>query len=320
MRPPSALNHSSDQCNADWRALGTSVRLVVTDPDRLDEGRFLLESDLAALDAACSRFRPDSELRLLEDSAGRTVTISPLLTAAILVALHAAAITGGDLDPTMGGALRALGYDRTFERVAPTGPAVRLRIREWSSWQQLRFDPQARTLTLPPGTALDLGATAKAWAADRAAAKLAAVLRCGVLVSLGGDIAVAGQVPNDGWRIRVQDVTGDPDDPPVGPSSTVALLRGGLATSSTVSRRWLRGGDVMHHILDPRTRFPAAPVWRTVSVAADSALDANIASTVAVIRGHAALRWLADLAVAARLVDATGTVHTLGGWPEAAAA
>ena len=132
----------------------------------------------------------------------------------------------------------------------------------------MQFDEQSRIVVLPAGARLDLGATAKAWAADRSAGRLAEALGCGVLVSLGGDIAVAGEAPPGGWRVRFQDVTGRPEEPPVGPSAVVAIRGGGLATSSTMARRWRRGGDVLHHILDPRTGLPAPPCWRTVSVAA----------------------------------------------------
>jgi thiamine biosynthesis lipoprotein len=169
---------------------------------------------------------------------------------------------------------------------------------------------------MPEGVQLDLGATAKAWAADRSAARIAAQAGCGVLVSLGGDIAVAGPAPDGGWRIRVQDVTGDPGERPDGPYALVAIRDGGLATSSTAARRWQRGGDVLHHILDPRTARPAEPVWRTVSVAAGTCADANAASTAAVIRGRPALGWLASLGLPARLVDATGVVFTVAGWPD----
>jgi thiamine biosynthesis lipoprotein len=95
----------------------------------------------------------------------------------------------------------------------------------------------------------------------------------------------------------------------------VALHSGGLATSSTAARRWRRGGDVLHHILDPRSGLPAAPVWRTVSVAAATCTDANVASTAAIIRGDAAPGWLGRLGLAARLVAESGAVLTLGGWP-----
>ena len=297
--------------SASWRALGTLVQLVVTDPGALPDARRLLENDLAEVDAACSRFRADSEIRALKG--GHPLKISPLLAEAIAVGLRAARLTDGDVDPTVGAAMSAVGYDRDFEKIEPNGPPLRLTVRKVPGWQQVRLDGQ--TLIMPAGVQLDLGATAKAWAADRSAARIAARLGCGALVSLGGDIAVAGPAPDGGWRIRVQDVTGAPGDPPGGPYALIAIRDGGLATSSTAARRWQRGGDVLHHILDPRTGLPAEPVWRTVSVTAGSCADANAASTAAVIRGHRAQGWLTRLGLPARLVDATGAVFTVAGWP-----
>ena len=299
------------EASASWRALGTLVQLVVTDPSALPEARQVLESDLAEVDAACSRFRPDSEIRALK---GGRQAISPLLAEAIGVALRAARLTDGDVDPTVGAAMSAVGYDRDFEHIIPNGPPLALTVRTVPGWREVHLD--GRSLTMPAGVQLDLGATAKAWAADRSAARIATSTGSGVLVSLGGDIAVAGPAPDGGWRIRVQDVTGAPGDPPAGPYAQIAIRDGGLATSSTAARRWQRGGDVLHHILDPRTGLPAEPVWRTVSVAAGSCADANAASTAAVIRGRRALGWLAQLGLPARLVDATGVVFTVAGWPD----
>jgi thiamine biosynthesis lipoprotein ApbE len=299
---------------AGWRALGTQVRVVVADGERLDDARRMLEADLAEVDAACSRFRPDSELNALPRDGG-SVTIGPLLAEAIGAALRAAALTEGDVDPTVGAALAMLGYDRDFARIAPDAPGTYQKVSATmiAGWQNVRLD--GRVLTMPPGTSLDLGATAKAWAAERSAARIADSLGQGVLVSLGVDIAVAGPPPAGGWTIRVQDVTGDPDDQPEGTYSVVAIRDGGLATSSTAVRRWRRGGNVLHHILDPRTGAPADTMWRTVSVTAGTCTDANAASTAAIIRGRQAPSWLAGHGLAARLVDTRGIVITVGGWP-----
>jgi len=307
---------------ASWRALGMLTQLVVTDPGQLAAARDLLTEDLTELDVTCSRFRPDSEIVALGDAAREataplTVTVSPLLAQAIAVALSAASLTDGDVDPTVGGVLSELGYDRDFSQVPATGPALPggVGFRVIPGWRSIKLDPATRRLTVPPGVQLDLGATVKGWAADRSAARIADKLGCGVLVSLGGDTSVAGEPPDGGWRIRVQDVTGLPDQPAPGPSTVVAIAGGGLATSSTAARRWQRGGDVLHHILDPRTGLPAAPVWRTVSVAAASCADANTAATAAIIRGRQAPAWLASLNLPARLVEPDGTVLTVAGWP-----
>ena len=300
---------------AGWTALGCWVHLVVTDRAALDAARSMLEADLADLDAACSRFRADSELVALDRAQGRPVRLSPLLANAVAVALRAAELTDGDVDPTVGEAIVAAGYDRDFSLVPPDGPAINLAVKAVPGWRHVRLDPATRTLAMPAGIRLDLGATAKAWAADRAAARIAAELGGGVLVGLGGDIAVAGQAPPGGWRIRVQDVTGRPEDVAEGPSTVVAITSGGLATSSTTARRWRRGGNVLHHILDPRTGLPPAPVWRTVSVTAATCADANTASTAGIIRGEHAPGWLAATGLPARLVDVSGRVETVAGWP-----
>jgi thiamine biosynthesis lipoprotein ApbE len=318
------------QAFAAWPALGMLIQLMVTEPGRLGTARELLESDIAALDLACSRFRPDSELVAVGHAARGapgpvTVAVSPLLAEAVEVALRAARLTDGDVDPTVGGALAALGYDRDYREL--TGLAATTRgaagpgpggvgARLIPGWQSVAIDVAAGQLTVPAGIQLDLGATVKGWAADRSAARLAEHLGCGVLVSLGGDTAVAGPAPEGGWQVRVQDKTGLPSEPADGPSQVVAIRDGGLATSSTAARRWRHGGDVLHHILDPRTGLPAAPVWRTVSVAAASCADANTAATAAIIRGAHAPAWLGGLRLPARLVAPDGTVATIAGWPE----
>jgi thiamine biosynthesis lipoprotein len=299
------------------------IQLVVTSPRLLPAARELLEADLLALDLACSRFRADSELVAVSNvarsaAAPVTITVSPLLAKAVAVSIRAAQLTDGDVDPTVGGALAELGYDRDFAEVARDGapagsPGVGVRVIP--GWRSVRVDVDKQRLMVPAGVQLDLGATVKGWAADRAAGRIADALDCGVLVSLGGDTAVAGEPPEGGWRIRVQDRTALPGEPPDGPSQVVTIKDGGLATSSTAARRWRRGGDVLHHILDPRTGRPAAPVWRTVSVAAASCADANTAATATIIRGRQALPWLAGLRLPARLVGQDGTVHTVNAWP-----
>ncbi|EIV91478.1 FAD:protein FMN transferase [Frankia sp. QA3] len=293
--------------SAAWPVWSTTAQVVVTDPGRLDAARRLVADQLAAVDAVASRFRADAEIVRLDAAAGSPQQLSPLLAELIGVALAAARRTGGDVDPTVGGPLADLGYDRDIALLAPGGPPVRVVRRPAPGWQRVRLT--GRVLTLPADVRLDLGATAKAHTADRCAALVADRLGVGVLVSLGGDIATAGPPPPGGWRVRVQDQPGEP-------ACTVGLPPGGaLATSSTLGRRWRRGHRLLHHVLDPRTCQPAPAVWRTVTVAAVSCLAANTASTAAIVRGAAAPESLRREGLAARLVDAGGAVITVAGWP-----
>jgi len=302
----------------DGRALGVDVRLVVTDAGTIDTARDILLRELDELDRACSRFRPDSEIATIDRAQGRRVLISPLLTEAIGVALDAARGTAGDLDPTLGQVMSSLGYDRDFAAVPVDDPAAPVVVRHRVNWTAVELNPAACTVRVPAGVHLDLGATAKAWAADRAAARIRDVVGGSVLVGLGGDIALAGESLAEGWPIQVQDRPdgSDPGDADTaGPTQTVAVHTGGLATSSTTARRWRRGGETMHHLLDPRTGAPAVTPWRTVSVAAPTCLAANIASTTAIIRGVMGQKSLQDSGFAGRLVDHGGRVTTVNGWP-----
>lgn len=299
----------------DLTAIGVAVRVVVTDPSAADTAAELLARRLAELDLACSRFRTDSEIGAVNAAAGRSTPVGPLLAEAIEVALDAARTTGGAVDPTVGSSLVRLGYDGDFAGLPADGERVEASWRRSAHWSQVQLDRVAGTVRMPAGVQLDLGATAKAWAADRAAEALGAELGCGVLVSLGGDLAMVGEAPEGGWAVRVQDLPGRLEDEPAGPSCTVAVRSGGLATSSTAARRWRRGGELLHHLIDPVTGMPARSVWRTVTVAAPTCLAANVASTAAIVRSHAALPGLAAAGHPARLVDLDGEVTLLNGWP-----
>jgi thiamine biosynthesis lipoprotein len=217
------------------------------------------------------------------------------------------------VDPTVAPALVALGYDRDFAAVQSDAQHD-VRGVPAAGWRTVALDARRRLLRLHPDCRLDLGATAKALAADRAAVAIARATGSPTLVNLGGDIATAGPVPAGGWAVRVT------DDHRAGPGAqgqSVVVSGGGLATSSTTVRRWRRAGRTVHHIVDPATGEPAAPVWRTVSVAAASCVDANTASTAAIVRGAGAPDWLEALGLPARLVDPEGAVVTVGAWPVA---
>jgi thiamine biosynthesis lipoprotein len=182
------------------------------------------------------------------------------------------------------------------------------------AWR-IQHDASLRRITVPAGVGLDLGATSKALAADRAARRIAERTGGGVLVGLGGDIAAAGPAPADGWSIAIAD---DHRTAEATPDTLVAIRGGGLATSSITSRSWPTGRGLRHHLIDPRTGDNPDPYWRTVSVAAGSALWANAAATAAIILGEEATDWLTDRRLPTRLVRIDGSVFTTCGWPDEA--
>lgn len=294
---------------ASFDAIGVRNTVVVSDEAALPRALELVRAAVAQLDDVCSRFRGDSELVRLNEAGGGIV--SPLLFAAIDTALRAAERTDGIVDPTVGSQVRALGYDRDFQLVLRRGPAPVLERRPASGWRSVDLDRERSGIRLAPGTELDLGATAKAFAADRIARSTHAATSVPVLVSLGGDIAVAGPAPDGGWPVLVTD-----DSRGLGTAGqVVAIFDGGLATSSTTVRRWRAGGVEVHHIVDPATGAPADETWRTVSVTAATCVAANTASTAAIVLGHSAPAWLAARGLAARLVRPDGAIVRVGGWP-----
>ena len=240
------------------RAFGTFVTLLTTEAAALEQAHAVLTAELLAVDAACSRFRRDAELWRVNHARGRPVRVSPLLGEALTVALAAARLTDGDVDPTCGTSLVRLGYDRDFARARRRTSTLRQPAAPAPGWRSVEFDPGLGEVRVPAGAVLDLGATAKALAADRAAEAIAAELGCGVLVNLGGDIRVAGPAPEDGWRVGIADDVGFDGGPASG--HAVMIRTGGLATSGTAVRSWRRGSARLRHIVVPGHRAARAVV------------------------------------------------------------
>lgn len=302
---------------ARWQTLGTYAFLATEDLTDLDRAETVARDVLAEVDRTCSRFRADSDLVRANNRAGRWVEVDPLLVAATEVALQAARETDGLVDPCLGLSLVSLGYDRdiddvrrrpTYSRLSPLHPRP-------GAWREVGVDP-AGAIRVPVGVALDLGATAKAWASDLVARTIVETLECHLVVSLGGDVRIDGpDTPHPGWPVLV---TERPDDTEGG--EIVHLGGGGLATSSTQTRRWRTGDVVHHHLLDPRTGWPVEETWRTATATGPTCVAANTASTAALVLGEAAPEWLRHRSVTGRLVARSGQVVRLGSWPDPAGA
>ncbi|MEN9938882.1 MAG: hypothetical protein RLZZ387_5461 [Chloroflexota bacterium] len=260
----------------------------------------------AGWERALSRFQPDSELSQLNGGDAEHVRpISAELTLALGAALEAARWSEGLVVPTVLGALEAAGYGRSFETIALLDGEMESDVVV-PDWRGIYLDAGRRHVRLPAGVRIDLGGTAKGWAADRAVLRLAAAGPA--LVDAGGDIAISGPM-SDGslWPIAVAD--------PRAPDHELALLligQGGVATSGRDQRRWRRGGEWQHHIIDPRTGRPARTDVLSATVVGPSALDAEVAAKVVLLRGaEEGMAWIEERAsFAALVVRANGDVLT----------
>lgn len=296
--------------SAGFRAIGTTNEILATRPDALASAVALASDYLRELDATCSRFRSDSELSQFAAQAVANDTTwyaSPLLLDYLHAARYAAELTDGLVDFTVGSALISTGYDQDVD-------AVRARedfhttAADVPGWERVVFGSLGR-VSVPQGTVIDLGATAKAHAADQIARLLALRLPGGFLVNLGGDIATSGDVPDDGWSVGVEAADGTE-------RQAVAITSQAITTSSTQLRTWHTDAGQAHHIIDPRTGDTAAAVWAQVSCVATTALEANAASTAALVLGEDAVAWLDARGVPARLERLDGTPVFTGGWPQ----
>ncbi|HXZ61402.1 MAG TPA: FAD:protein FMN transferase [Acidimicrobiales bacterium] len=295
-----------------FKAIGTTATVVVGDPAAAHAAASALAEELRAIDLACSRFRADSELQAVHAGAGRPVRVGALLFEALETALDAAVRTGGAVDPTVGNAIAALGYDADLDEVLARPPSPPRALGPVAGYQHLQLDARERTVRIPQGVRLDLGSTAKALAADRAAARIARDIGGGVLVSLGGDVAVAGPPPPGGWAVGIARESSTPVEDV---DQVVAINRGGLASSATSVRAWRSGARQVHHIVDPRTGDCADPYWVLVSATGASCVEANVAATAAIVWGEEAPERLARLGQSARLVRYDGDIVSVNGWP-----
>lgn len=291
---------------AEFATWGTYVQLVCPG-DVAAQSELLTRWVLTEVDRTCSRFRPASDLSRANARAGRWTEVDPLLVAAVAAAVAVAGDTAGLVTPLLGRSLVALGYDRDLEelRRSPSDTPRMLPRPTPDSWSLLRW--QEAAVRVPTDTALDLGSIGKAWAADLVAGTIRAELGVPALVDIGGDIAVTGA---GGWPVAVQE---HPDAAQA--DQLVWLDGGGLATSSTRARRWTQAGATCHHVLDPRTGLPTSGPWHTVTATGPTCVAANAATTAALVLGEAAVPWLEERGVDARLVPASGPVRAVGRWP-----
>lgn len=270
-----------------FRSMGCDVVVAGASPAE----RRAIERLFDDRDRIFSRFRPDSELNRVNAAAGSPVRVSQDFAEMLDVALEAAEETGGLVEPTLGAELEAAGYDADFDslehdRAAPVAAPIAAR-------RPVAVRVDGRSVGVPEGVKLDLNGVVKGKTVDDALALLGG----DGFVSAGGDLAVRGSI--------VAALPG---------GGTVRLLRGALATSGSDRRRWLRGGLMQHHLIDPRAGAPASSPWEQVTVCGLTCVGADVAAKAAFLLGADGPAWLDVRGIPGRFVDAAGGVLTNGAW------
>jgi len=249
-RPVSPGSQSRD---ISFPSMGTHARLIVEGADAAPAREFL-----AAFERRLTRFDPASELSALNVSPVDIVPASPLLRRFVVGALWAAERSGGLVDPTLLGPLRAAGYDRdrrhaelpladALREAPPRAPAAAHPDAPWRA-----ISVGAATIARPPGLELDSGGTGKGLAADLTAMLLERADR--FAVDCGGDLRVGGAVATSGLNVRLwRDAAGRP----------------------------------AHHLLDPSTGRPAWTGLVGATAFAPTALEAEVLAKAALLSGPA---------------------------------
>ncbi len=298
-----------DECRLSLPAMGSTVEVVLLDaPPGSDAW---VRTRLSALERAWSRFDQRSELVALNRRAGGApVPASDLLRTAVDASLQLWRATDGWFDPTTLRALEWAGYDRSFTEVRSRSGSAACVGSPPATPTPLGVivDDDRGTITLPAGVTLDLGGVGKGLAADLLATELMERGSSGVLVSVGGDIAVAGTGPDGGWRIPVVDPT---DGHRV--RWVVPIESGAIVQSNRLVRQWRAGDEHCHHLIDPSTSLPSRSGIAAAVVVSDRAWWAEGVAKAALLAGAAAgSSLIGRLAKAGWLVRDNGTVTLAG--------
>lgn len=280
--------------------MGSTAELMFDGPATLAPRAF---ERLRALEHSWSRFLPDSELNRLHERPEQWVRVSHELFTALRWCGRLHEETEGRFDPSIRTALEQWGYDRTFWDIDETAPVPTSTPTRGLGGMQLRRDDEA--VWLPAGLRLDLGGIGKGLAADLLAGELLGMGAAGAYVCMGGDIAVAGDVPDGGWQVPLHHPDTDL------PFDHFPLHCGGLVMSTTRMRSWQRGdGSTAHHLIDPTTGAPADTDVVAVAVAALSAARAEALAKAVVVAGSTkGVELLESFGVDGWIVTETGVLR-----------
>ena len=260
-----------------FRVMASDAHVILVDP--AEGAQELARSRLQELEGRWSRFLPDSDVSRLNTTPHALTFVSPDTIALLVTMKHAWRVSQGRYDPAMLSAINAAGYSTSIDgsgrTSCPSGAPV-----DGGTIADVSIDPDASAVMVPAGVGLDAGGIGKGLAADMVVTELLSAGTGGALVSVGGDLAAAGTPPGAGWHVAVEHPLDASRD-----LMTLVLGAGGIATSSTLSRRWIRDGRRRHHVIDPLTRTCARTDLAAVTVIARAGWEAEVHATAALLCG-----------------------------------
>lgn len=291
-----------------FHAMGTTIVLVTR--EEVTAAAYRVARDLfAEWEQTLSRFRAESELSRLNMAAGFRRAVSPLLLKTLVAALDAARATRGVYDPTVQQRMVEIGYDRSFDELAPQlPPSVYVQPAATGGWRQIEVDESRHMVRLPAGVGLDFGGIGKGLAVDAALDALEQRGLTPALLNAGGDLAARG-LPTGAanWAITV---------PGKDEAWVIGLEHGAIATSGVGRRRWMQGERARHHLIDPRTGEPAdSGMWSVTAMAANCARAEVAAKTALILGPREGARFIEEIHLGALMIPENGEWRVAGTWP-----
>lgn len=281
-----AVAHAPAKVEVTAKAMGTQVTVVAFTTPALDEARARAAIDKAIreivrLEDLMTTWRP-SEMSTLNQKAGEWVDVSPATFDVMERSVWAGKTSKGTFDVTFAsmGELWKFGDAAEDDPKLPSAALVSQR-KKAIDYRRIELDAAKSRVKIGPGQKVDLGGIAKGYAVDAAARVLKSEGLGAFLVQAGGDLYGAGRKPDGSpWVSGIRD--------PRGPESsffaTIELTDRAFSTAGDYARSFVRDGKRYHHIIDPRTGWPAT-ASRSVTIWAPDAFTADAIDDAVFILG-----------------------------------
>jgi FAD:protein FMN transferase len=286
-------------------AMATTVEVVLPAGERAEEAATAVIDLVREVEAEMSEWQEGSPLAAVNRAAGGApVPVPARLQALLQRSLEIAEATDGAFDVTWAALWGVWDFRATDPELPAPGEVARRAALV--DYRRLEIDLRAGTVRLPrPGMMVGLGGIAKGYALDRSAELLVERGYRDFMVVLGGQVLARGSRGERPWRVGIRHPRGEPQEY----FATIDVRDAALSTSGDYEAFFERGGVRYHHILDPRTGWPASGVQSATVISADATLADALSTALVVLPPGRGLEIAHQLGVEVVVVDAEGQLH-----------